>query len=75
MGVAGAPAGEEDLADVRLVVAIGILEEQGYRAALVDDEASVGEDHAGGNGELVREDDALLAFPSPSVSSQILIWS
>ena len=61
VGVAGAPAGEENLADVGLVVAVGVLEEQGV-GRLVDDQAAVGEGHAGGDAQLVGEDGELVGL-------------
>ena len=61
MGVAGAPAGEEDLADVGLVVAVGVLEEQRV-GRLVDDHAAVGEGEAGRDAQLVGEDGELVGL-------------
>src|SRR5262249_44872861 len=57
--VAGAPAAEEHLAYVGLVVAPGGLEEQRVRR-LVHDDAAVGEGEAGGDAQLVGEDGELV---------------
>ena len=61
MGIADAPARHDDLADVGLVVAVGILEED-ERRRLADDDAAVGEDDAGGDIQLVGEDGELVGL-------------
>ena len=59
--VAGPPAGEQDLADVGLVVAVGVLEEERV-GGLGDDQAAVDVDHAGGDAQLVGEDRELVGL-------------
>ena len=61
MRVAGAPAGEQHLAHVGHVVAVGVLEEQRVRR-LVDDDAAVGEGQAGRDAQLVGEDGELVGL-------------
>ena len=61
VGVSDAPAGHDDLTDVGLVVAVGVLEEDEVRG-LGDDHAAVGEDEAGRDVELVGEDRELVGL-------------
>lgn len=59
MGVTGVEAGEENLADIRLVVAVGVLEEK-HVGTVGDDQSAVGEDRGGRDGELVGEEGELV---------------
>ena len=68
MGVAGAPAGEQHLADVGLAVAVGVLQEQRV-GRLEDDHAAVGEEQAGGDVEPLGEDRELVG---PAVAVGVL---
>ena len=61
VGVADAPAGQHDLTDVGLVVAVGILEEDEVRG-LSDDHAAVHEDEARRDVEMVGEDRELVGL-------------
>ena len=59
--VADAPTRHDDLADVGLVVAVGVLEED-ERRRLAYDDAAVGEDDAGRDVEAVGEDGELVGL-------------
>ena len=61
VGIADTPAGQDDLAHVGLVVAIGVLEEDEV-GSLRDDHAAVGEDEARGDVKVVREDRELIGL-------------
>ena len=61
MRIADTPAGEDDLTDVGLVVAVGILQEDEVRG-LRDDHAAVGEDEARRDVELIGEDRELVGL-------------
>ena len=61
VGIADAPARDDDLTDVGLVVAIVVLEEDEIRG-LRDDHAAVGEDEARRDVELVGEDRELVGL-------------
>ena len=61
MGIADAPAGQDDLTDVGFVVTIGVLEEDEVRC-LRHDHAAVGEDEAGRNVEFIGEDRELVGL-------------
>ena len=60
MGVADIPAGEKHLALVGNAVAIGVGKQQGL-GGLMNQKPTLDEDHAGGNGELVRESGGLVS--------------
>lgn len=60
MGVAGAPAGEDNLADVRFVVAVGVFQKEGF-GGVVNVDASVCEGERGGDVEAIGKDGDLVA--------------
>ena len=62
MRVANAPSGAEDLPDVGLVVAVGVLQEQHVRRRR-DDHAAVGEDQARRQVQVVGEHGELVGTP------------
>ena len=61
MRIADAPARQDDLADVGLVVAVRVLEEDEGRG-LADDDAALGEDDTRGDVEVVGEDRKLIGL-------------
>ena len=71
VGVARAPAGEQDLAHVGLAVAVGVLEEQRVRGLVRRSRRRWRSSRLVGMLSLSAKTVNLSALPSPSVSSQI----